>query len=125
LAEILMKILIVDDNPKLRLLYQEEFGEDGYQVVVAENGKQALEMLTHMPDIVILDIMMPGMDGIELLGRILARNKKIKVLMNTAFSNFKDNFMTWPADAYVVKSGDLEELKRKVRELAGIAIAQA
>jgi hypothetical protein len=45
--------------------------------------------------------------------------------MNTAFSNFKDNFMTWPADAYVVKSGDLEELKRKVRELAGIAIAQA
>jgi CheY-like chemotaxis protein len=57
------------------------------------------------------------MDGIEALGRILADDKRIPVVLNTAYGTYKDNFMSWAADAYVVKSGDLNELKQTVRRL--------
>jgi DNA-binding response OmpR family regulator len=113
-----MKMLVVDDNHRLCLLYSEEFEEEGYSVRTAENAKKALGMIDkERSDIVILDIMMPGMDGVEALSKIMAKDKTIKIVLNTAFSTFKDNFMTWMADAYVVKSGDLTELKEKVRSL--------
>ena len=115
-----MKILVIDDNPKLRLLYQEEFEEEGCEVRAAENARKALAMIdAERPDVVILDICIPGMDGIEALGKIMAKDKTIRVVINTAFSSFKENFMTWTADSYVVKSGDLTELKRRVFEAYG------
>jgi CheY-like chemotaxis protein len=63
---------------------------------------------------VILDISMPGMDGIEVLGKVLSVDNTIPVILNTAYANYKDNFLTWAADAYVVKSSDLGELKRAI-----------
>lgn len=64
----------------------------------------------------VLDIAMPGMDGIEALGRILGQDNTLPVILNTAYSSYKDNFMSWSADAYVVKSSDLTELKAEIRK---------
>jgi CheY-like chemotaxis protein len=66
---------------------------------------------------VVLDIAMPGMDGIEALGRLLARNNQLPVILHTAYATYKDNFMTWSADAYVVKSQDLGELKSEIQRV--------
>ena len=112
------KLLVVDDDKNLRLLYEQELTEDGHVVALAGSGPEALEQLkTSRPDLIVLDISMPGMDGIEALGKILARDKSMPVILNTAYSTYKDNFMTWSADAYVVKSGDLTELKAKIKDV--------
>ncbi len=66
------------------------------------------------PDLVILDTVMPVMDGMEALGRIIKKNRNVPIILNTAYSSYKDGFMSWGADAYVVKSADLGELKAKV-----------
>ena len=111
-------ILIVEDDKNQRLLYEKEISEEGYEVVTAADGDGALEKVQKGDvDLVILDIRMPGMDGVEALGRILAINKKIPVIINTAYTSYKENFMTWAADAYIVKSSDLSHLKKAVRDL--------
>ncbi len=112
------KVLIVDDEPHLRLLYETELRRAGYEVMTAANAEQGLEYVETMdPDLVVLDIRMAGMDGIEALQRILDRDNTIPVILNTAYSSYKENFMTWAADAYVTKSADVDELVQKVSEL--------
>jgi two-component system, response regulator, stage 0 sporulation protein F len=111
-------ILVVDDDEAIRTLLQEELEEEGYKVLIATNARDALKMVSaEALDLVILDIRMPGMDGLEALPRILGIKEGLPVIMNTAYSQYQDSFMSWAADAYVVKSSDLTELKEKVREL--------
>ncbi len=112
------KILVVEDEEGLRLLYEEELKSEGYEVLTARNGKEALQQLeTGKPDLVILDIVMPVMDGMETLGKILGKERKIPIILNTSYSGYRQDFMSWAADAYVTKSDDLDELKKKIREL--------
>ena len=112
------KLLVVDDDKNLSILYEQELTDEGHEVTLASSAPQALDYLkTHHPDLIVLDISMPGMDGIEALGKILAKDKSMPVILNTAYSTYKDNFMTWSADAYVVKSGDLTELQAKIKEV--------
>lgn len=112
------KILVVDDEEHIRLLYKQELTEEGYEVILAANGKECLEAIDREgPDLVVLDVRMPVMDGIETLGRIINKRKDLPVILNTAYSNYKDDFMTWAAEAYVVKSFDLNELKSKIKEI--------
>ena len=111
-------ILVVDDDEAIRTLLQEELEEEGYKVLIATNARDALKMVAAEPlDLVILDIRMPGMDGLEALPRILGIKEGLPVIMNTAYSQYQDSFMSWAADAYVVKSSDLTELKDKIKEL--------
>ena len=111
-------ILIVEDDEHQQLLYEEELKEEGYDVVVASTGSEALELVQRItPDLVVLDVAMPGMDGIEALGRLLARDNQLPVILHTAYGTYKDNFMTWSADAYVVKSSDLSELKAEIERV--------
>jgi CheY-like chemotaxis protein len=108
-------ILLVEDNKYQRLLYEQELRFEGYEIVTAIDGEDALEKVQEqLPDIIIMDIIMPKMNGIEAMDRILSRHKSIPIIINTAYSNYKDNFMTWAADAFIVKSSDLSELKDKI-----------
>jgi DNA-binding response OmpR family regulator len=112
-----MKILVVDDDLHIQRLYKEEFQDDGYEVVVASNGKEALEMFEkENPDIVTLDILLPDMDGIHILRQIKEKNPKIPVIMSTSY-DYRDDFAVWASEAYIVKSSDLEELKAMIRKL--------
>jgi len=111
-------VLVVEDDKNQRLLYEQELKLEGYEVVTAADGKDALgKIQEQLPDLIIMDINMPKMDGIETMGKILGKNREIPVIINTAYSNYKDNFMSWAADAYIVKSSDLSELKNTVKEV--------
>jgi two-component system response regulator (stage 0 sporulation protein F) len=111
-------ILIVDDDDAIRMLIEMELSEEGYRVLTASNAKDALKMVEKEDlDLVILDIRMPGMDGLEALPRMLGLKQGLKVILNTAYSQYQESFMSWAADAYVIKSADLSELKAKVKEL--------
>jgi DNA-binding response OmpR family regulator len=111
-------ILVVDDEPNIRLLYEKELRDEGYDVILAADAREALALLSsRAPDLVVLDIKMPGMDGIEALGHILSRNNSIPVILNSAYSSYKESFLSWSADAYVTKSSDLGELKSRIRSL--------
>ena len=111
------KILLVEDEKNQRALYETELADEGYEVVTAADGREALSRIRESrPDLVVMDISMPGMDGIETLGKMLGEDNTIPVIFHTAYSSYKENFMTWSADAYVVKSSDLTELKSKIKE---------
>jgi len=111
------RILVVDDEVNQGLLYEQELTDEGYVVDVANSGQQALDMVgKNAYDLVVLDIGMPVMDGLETLGKMLSVDNRLPVILNTAYPSYKDNFMSWAADAYVVKSSDITELKKKIRE---------
>jgi CheY-like chemotaxis protein len=110
------KILVADDEMNIRLLYSEELKEEGYEVYLASNGREALEIVEKVPlDLVILDIKMPEMDGIEALRQIKERRPNLPVLLSTAYGEYRQDFATWASDEYLVKSSDLEDLKAVVK----------
>ena len=109
-------VLVADDEVSIRKLYHRELSREGYNVLFASNASEAIQLSREShPDLVILDIRMPGMDGIEAMGRILEENNELPIVINTAYSSYKDSFLSWSADAYVTKSSDLTELKDTVR----------
>ncbi len=120
------KILVVEDELPLQKLFQDELIDCGYDVSVASNGKEALAQLKEkeytalMPDLVILDIRMPEMDGLETMGHILKNRFDVAVIIHTAYSSYKDDVLALAADDYVVKSHDIEPLKEKIKNLIGV-----
>ena len=87
-------------------------------MILAADGREALKQLDMAkPDLIILDIVMPVMGGIETLAWIIRDHREVPTILNTAYSSYRDDFMSWGVDAYVVKSADLGELKAKVREI--------
>src|SRR3989338_5831465 len=111
------KILVVDDDLHIQKLYKEELEEEGYEVVVAGNGAEAMELFVQEnPDIVTLDILMPDVDGIKLLRQMKEKKPRLPVIMSTAY-DYRDDFAVWASEAYVVKSSDLDELKNTIKKL--------
>jgi len=114
-----MKILIVDDDAHIQRLYKEELEDEGYDIVIAGTGKEAMELFEkENPDIVTLDILMPDIDGISLLRKMKEKQPKIPIIMSTAY-DYRDDFAVWASEAYIVKSADLNELKRVIKKLTG------
>jgi len=112
------KILIVEDNEAQQFLYHEELTEEGYEIVLAGNGKEALKCLEESPfDLIVLDIRMPIMNGTEVIGKISSRYKETPVIIHTAYSEYRTQSIALLADAFVVKSSDLSLLKETVKEL--------
>ena len=110
-------VLVVDDEAHLCELYRQELEDAGYDVVTASTGADALVAVEQGSiDVVTLDIAMPGMDGIEALSRILALDNRLPVILSSAYASYQDDFMTWAAEAYVVKSSDLTELKQRIEQ---------
>ena len=117
-SQVAKKILVVDDEEPIRMLYKSELEEEGYQITLASTAAEALEKVESEPlDLIVLDIKMPGMNGIEAMQKIVGKKKNIPIIINSAYPHFKDSFMTWVAEEYVVKSSNLQELKDKIRQL--------
>ena len=113
-------ILIVDDEEHIRLLFKEELEDEGYTVDLASNGLDALDKVKRTAySVIVLDIKMPGMDGIQTLAEIKKINKDQPVILCSAYGEFKQDFATWVSDGYVVKSADTRELKEMIRRMSG------
>jgi two-component system response regulator (stage 0 sporulation protein F) len=111
------RILLVDDEESIHLLYREELEEEGYSVHSALSGEDALQKIQIVsPDLVILDINMPGMNGIEVLRQIKERNSKLPVIICTAYHEFKQDLGAWASDDFIIKSSDLDNLKVTVHQ---------
>lgn len=111
------KVLVVDDDIHIQKLYKEELEEEGYEVLVAGSGEKAMELfIQESPDIVTLDILMPDVDGIKLLRQMKEKNPRLPIIMSTAY-DYRDDFAVWASEAYIVKSADLDELKKTIRTL--------
>jgi DNA-binding response OmpR family regulator len=112
-----MRLLVVDDDLNIQRLYKEELEEEGYEVVIATTGKEALEIFAKEKfDIVTLDILMPDIDGISLLRKMKEQRPNIPIIMSTAY-DYRDDFAVWASEAYIVKSSDLRELKNTIKKL--------
>jgi DNA-binding response OmpR family regulator len=112
------RILIIDDDRSTLLLYEMMLREEGFEVATAASGPEGLQLMkSERPDLVVLDVSMPGMDGLEVLARILAIDRKVPIVLNSGYSFYRKNFLSWSADAYVVKSSDPSELKDTIFEV--------
>ena len=112
------KILIVDDEKNIRLLLNEELSDEGYDVITAENGAIALQKISEeKPDLITLDIKMPGEDGLSILRKIRETDYDLPVIICSAYSVYKSDFSAVAADHYVVKSSNFDELKNKIKEI--------
>ena len=112
------KIFIVEDEPNLQLLYRVEIESMGHEVICAANGRVALKTLEQIkPDLIILDIQMAEGDGLEFITRMLDNRQSVPVIINSAFSHYKNDFMSWAAEAYIVKSSDFSELKGTIEKV--------
>jgi len=110
-----MKILVVDNDRKLQLLYREELEEEGYEVHVAGSGTEALEKFERIrPALVTVDITLPDINGVRLLERLKDIDPRCPAIILTAYDFFDDSAI-WVSDEYMVKSSDLSELKDKIR----------
>jgi DNA-binding response OmpR family regulator len=112
-----MKILVVDDEKNILKLYKAELEDEGYNVVTANSGKEALEVFRiEEPDIVTLDIMIPDINGLQLLKQLKQEKPQTPVIMLTAY-DYRDDFLVWASDAYIVKSSDMVTLKATIKQI--------
>jgi DNA-binding response OmpR family regulator len=109
------KILLVDDEDSIHLLYREELEEQGFEVHSAMSGEDALKILSTLkPNLIILDINMPGMNGIDVLRKIKEMDPTMPVILSSAYQEFKQDLSTWASEDFVVKSADMTELIESV-----------
>jgi DNA-binding NtrC family response regulator len=114
------RLLVIDDEANIRLLYAQELADEGYEVVTAANVSEALNRLDEQTfDLVILDIKLKSESGLDLLQQIVKERHNLPVILCSAFSCYKDDFSAWLADGYVVKSSNIEELKLEVDKVLG------
>lgn len=112
------RILVVDDEENIRLLYSEELKDEGYEVQTAKDARDAQKKVKEFePDLITLDIRMPGIDGIEFLRKFRENDKTTPVVLCTAYADYKQDFRVWASEAYVVKSSNLEPLKTTIKEV--------
>jgi DNA-binding response OmpR family regulator len=113
---VMKKILIVDDEEVIRMLYGEELEDEGYDVITTGSGHGLVELIRREgPDLIILDIKMAEHDGLDLLQDVRKEFYNIPVILCSAYSSYKGDLKSIAADYYVVKSADLSELKQKIK----------
>ena len=119
MADRAVRILLVDDEPPIQTLLSYPLQKDGYEVVTAADGRQALERFEEItPDLVVLDVMMPRMDGLEVCRRLRARSP-VPIIMLTATASPIDRVvgLELGADDYIPKPCELRELVARIRSV--------
>lgn len=121
------KILVVDDEKHIRMLYQEELEAEGYTLATSDGQEDILELIAkEKPQVVILDIKLgTNRSGLDLLQEIRSKDQTLPVILSTAYDSFQHDLKSIAADYYVVKSVDLTELKQKVSMAMAKASKQA
>jgi DNA-binding response OmpR family regulator len=115
------KILVVEDEENIRLLYKEELQDIGHEVIQASDGSEAIKKYDfHQPDLIILDIQLPGFDGIETMNIIREKSKDVPIILCTAYGEYKQNIKTWASEEYIIKSADLKELLSTVKKILAV-----
>ncbi len=110
------KILIVDDDESVKILYADELTEEGYKVITSSDGSRLMELIGQKrPDLILLDIRLGEYSGLDLLQDIRNTHHNLPVILCTAYPSFKYDLKSIAADYYVVKSSDLKELKLKIK----------
>jgi DNA-binding response OmpR family regulator len=108
----------VEDDANQRKLYRQELTDEGYDVCAVPDGQSALTSVRERrPDVVVMDVALPGMNGLETMGRMLGLDSTLPVIFNTAYAHHRQEFLSWAADGYVIKSSDTGPLKDKIREV--------
>lgn len=111
----MVRILVADSDPHIRLLCQDELGEEGYEVLLASNGREALGLLdTECPDLVVLEMMLPDMSGMETLRIIKGTCSKTRVIFHSTYG-LPETVTEFQCDGVVLKTHDLDSLKRAVQ----------
>ena len=114
------QILFVDADERSRSRCSKDLEHEGHAVITASTGFEALRLAEeHAPDVVITAVRLPGMDGLDLMGRLLASRRQIRVILFSGSSGYQENFLSWVADACITKSSTTVELQGKLRELLG------
>lgn len=112
------RILVVEDDDKQRQLYCEELNLAGYDTLEAKSAREAEELLSREQiDLIILDINMPGVSGLELLPRIHELHPGMPIIIHTAYGSYRDDFISWLADMFIIKSSDAGNLIEAVEDL--------
>jgi DNA-binding NtrC family response regulator len=111
-------VLIIDDDSDIRDLYSTVLAGEGYQVMVAENCAEADSSLKNQKiDLVILDIQLGQESGLNMLQQIIKDHAYLPVILCSAYNYYKNDVSSWQANAYIVKSSDLTELKEGTERL--------
>ena len=114
------RILVGDDETRIRLLYEETLAGEGYEVVLAKDGREVYQkFISEKPDLVILDIKMPGMHGIEVLQRIREMGEKVPVIISSAYQKMENDpvLSTSCVAAFLKKPVDLNHLRAEVKRI--------
>lgn len=110
------KVLIVDDDLAIRMLYAEELMEEGYDVITHDGGKEVMDVIKReIPNLVVLDIGLCETSGLDVLQDIRNAYCNLPIILCTAYPDFKHDFKSIAADYYVHKSSDMSDLKLKVK----------
>lgn len=111
-------ILLVDDEDEIRFLFSTVLKEEGYNIFEASNSEECFKVLaSEKIDLCVLDIKLKGESGVDILGRVVKEYKGVKTLMATAYAAYQDDFSTWSADGYWVKSQDTDSLKEEIKKI--------
>ncbi len=115
------KLLFVDDEAHLRKLYLEFFTREGYEVVTAATGREAIQLVQKGNfELAVLDIEMNGINGLELLKELKALRSDLPIIINSAYSVYMSDFKSWLAEDYIIKSSDIKPLLTKIKKLVAV-----
>ena len=110
------KILVVDDDASLRMLYADELTEEGYEVVTTGDGSKLMELIDREgPDLIVMDIKLGSYNGLDLLQDIRNTYYDLPVILCTAYPAFKYKMKAIAADYYVVKNSTFNKLKLTIK----------
>ena len=112
------QILVVDDDANQRELLSWELTDEGYTVATASDGREALQLMRcSLPDVVVLDLSMQGLNGVDTMSQILNLQRRPAVVIYSAHERCRSNYVMKTADDFIVKSSDLDPLKASVRAI--------
>ena len=111
-----IRLLVIDDNPKVAWMLRQGLGEEDYEIITALDGKAGIQkMIEEQPGVIILDIKLPGMDGMEVLERIRSINHRVEIVMLSGYGETKQivRAMKLGASDFISKPFDVEEVEER------------